>query len=304
MKSIKEIYKKLTKISWEIGFVADGLQGVFSDNPLYVWVKNPYKDECWFADPFILYVTDDYIILLVEEMRYAVHKGRIAKLTINRHTMTIEKMEIILEEDTHLSFPNIWRDEKDVYVYPENHDCEKLNLYKLVDNASRLEKVKVLVDAPLTDAVMTDIFGEQQIFSTKMPNPNGNELNIYSLDMQLNVTGTRSIQLKDNHARMAGQFFEYNGKIYRPAQDCNTQYGGAVIIEEVEKANGQYIFKPIKRLTSNHPRLHQGMHTLNTYKGVVVIDVKGYERVLGDLIYFLVRLKKRLFGIKNERMKE
>lgn len=304
MKSIKEIYKKLTKISWEIGFVADGLQGVFSDNPLYVWVKNPYKDECWFADPFILDVTDDYIILLVEEMRYAVHKGRIAKLTINRQTMTIEKMEIILEEDTHLSFPNIWRDEKDVYVYPENHDCEKLNLYKLVDNASRLEKVKVLVDAPLTDAVMTDIFGERQIFSTKMPNPNGNELNIYSLDMQLNVIGTRSIQLKDNHARMAGQFFEYNGKIYRPAQDCNTQYGGAVIIEEVEKANGQYIFKPIKRLTSNHPRLHQGMHTLNTYKGVVVIDVKGYERVLGDLIYFFVRLKKRLFGLKNERMKE
>lgn len=304
MKSIKEIYKKLTKISWEIGFVADGLQGVFSDNPQYIWVKNPYKNECWFADPFILDVTDDYIILLVEEMRYAVHKGRIAKLTINRQTMTIEKMEIILEEDTHLSFPNIWRDEKDVYVYPENHDCEKLNLYKLVDNASRLEKVKVLVDAPLTDAVMTDIFGERQIFSTKMPNPNGNELNIYSLDMQLNVIGTRSIQLKDNHARMAGQFFEYEGKIYRPAQDCNTQYGGAVIIEEVEKDNGQYIFKPIKRLTSNHPRLRQGMHTLNENKGVVVIDVKGYKHVFGDLIYFFVRLKKRLFGLKNERMKE
>ena len=300
MKSIKEIYKKLTRINWEIGFVADGLQGVFSDNPQYIWVKNPYKNECWFADPFILDVTDDYIILLVEEMRYALHKGRIVKLTINRHTMTIEKMDILLEEDTHLSFPNILRDGKDVYVYPENHDCEKLNLYKLEDNALRLEKVQVLVNAPLTDAVMTDIFGEQQIFSTQMPNPNGNELYVYSLDKDLIIYDMQCVHFDDNHARMAGQFFEYEGKIYRPAQDCNTQYGGAVIIDEVEKEGGQYMFKPIRRLTSKHPRLLQGMHTLNEYKGVVVIDVKGYEHVLGDVIYFFMRLKKKLFRVKSE----
>lgn len=293
---IKEIYKRFTRIDWEIGFVADGLDGVFSNNPQYIWVKNPYKDECWFADPFILDVTEDYIVLLVEEMRYAVHKGRIAKLTINRHTMVIEKMEILLEEDTHLSFPNIWREGNEVYVYPENHDSGKLNLYRLVDNPTRFEKVKLLVDAPLADAVMTDIFGERQIFSTKMPNPNGDELYIYSLDKDLKVTNTDCARLADKHARMAGQFFEYKGKIYRPAQDCNTQYGGAVIIDEMEKVGGQYVFKSIKRLTSQHPRLHQGMHTLNEYKGVVVMDVKGYKHVLGDVIYFFVRLKKRLFN--------
>lgn len=297
---IKDIYKRLTRIDWEIGFVADGLQGVFSDNPQYIWVKNPYKDVCWFADPFILDVTEDYIILLVEEMRYAVHKGRIAKLTINRHTMAIEKMDILLEEDTHLSFPNIWRDGDDIYVYLENHDSGKLNLYRLVDNATRLEKVKVLVDAPLTDAVMTEIFGERQIFSTKMPNPNGDEMYVYTLDRKLDIVDTQSVRLDDKHARMAGQFFEYEGKIYRPAQDCNEQYGGAVIIDEVEKVGGQYVFKPIKRLTSQHPRLRQGMHTLNAYKGVVVIDVKGYKHVLGDVIYFFVRLKKRLLRVNSE----
>ena len=293
---LRHLYKRLTRQCWEIGFVAEGLKGVFSDNPHYIWVKNPYKNVCWFADPFILDVTDDYIILLVEEMRYAEHKGRIAKLIINRHTMTIMKMDILLEEDTHLSFPCIWRDEEDVYVYPENHDSGKLNLYKLVDNASQLEKVCVLCDAPLTDATMTDIFGERQIFSTKMPNPNGNELFVYTLDIQLIETSVDRVRFKDNHARMAGQFFEYEGKMYRPAQDCNEQYGGAVIIDEVERVGEQYIFKPIKRLASKHPRLRQGMHTLNEYKGIVVIDVKGYEHVIGDIIYFLVQLKKRLFG--------
>lgn len=275
--------------------MADGLRGVFSDNPRYIWVKNPYKDQCWFADPFILDVTDDTIILLVEEMRHTVHKGRIAKLTINRRNMTIDRMDILLEENTHLSFPNIWREGDDVYVYPENYRGGKLNLYKLVDNATRLVKEKVLIDAPLTDAVMTDLFGEQQVFSTKMPNPNGEEMYVYTLDRKLDIVDTQSVRLDDKHARMAGQFFEYKGKIYRPAQDCNEQYGGAVIIDEVEKVGGQYVFKPIKRLTSKHPRLHQGMHTLNMYKGVAVIDVKGYEHVLGDLIYLCVKIKKRLF---------
>ena len=225
---IREFYKWLTRISWEIGFVADGLRGVFSDNPRYVWVKNPYKSQCWFADPFILDVTDDTIILLVEEMRHTVHKGRIAQLTINRRNMTIDRMDILLEEDTHLSFPNIWREGDDVFVYPENHDSGRLSLYKLVDNATRLEKVKALVDAPLTDAVMTDIFGERLVFSTKMPNPNGNELYIYTLDKQLKVTNTDCVQFEDAHARMAGQFFGYGGKIYRPGQDCNQTYGGSI----------------------------------------------------------------------------
>ncbi len=291
---MKNLYKKWTRHSWEIGFVVDGLQGVFSDNPHYVWLKNPYKEECWFADPFILDVTDEYIILLVEEMRYAVHKGRIAKLTISRKTMTIEKMDIVLEETTHLSFPNIWRDGDDEYVYPENHDSGELAIYKLVDNATRLEKIRVLCEEPLTDAVMTDVSGEPQIFSTKMPDPNGKELYVYDVHKNSAATYVTNIHFEDNHARMAGQFFEYKGKMYRPAQDCNTNYGGAVIIEAVEKHGDQYVFQSIKRLTSQHPRLQVGMHTLNTYKGVVVIDVHGYENMLGRMIYRGVRIKKRI----------
>lgn len=291
---MKNLYKKWTRYSWEIGFVVDGLQGVFSDNPQYVWVKNPYKDECWFADPFILDVTEEYIILLVEEMRYTVHKGRIAKLSINRKTMTIERMDIILEEATHLSFPSIWRDGNDVYVYPENHNSGELALYKLVDDDTRLEKMQVFCAEPLTDAVMTDVFGAQQIFSTKMPDPNGKELFVYKTSSSSPAACATSVHFEDNHARMAGQFFEYEGEIFRPAQDCNRNYGGAVIIESVEKLGDQYAFQYIKRLTSKHPCLRVGMHTLNTYKGVVVIDVHGYEHILGRMIFRSVRIKKMI----------
>ena len=215
--------------------------------------------------------------------------------------MSIEKMDILLEEETHLSFPNILRDGDDVYVYPENYKGGGLNLYKLVGNAMRLERVKELRHEPLTDAVMTDIFGKRQIFSTKMPNPNGKELFIYTLDQSLSATNIESVLLEDDHARMAGQFFEYKGKIYRPAQDCNETYGGAVIIESVEKRGDQYVFRRIRCLTSRHPSLRVGMHTLNVYKGVVVIDVKGYEYALGRFIFHCVKVKKQIKKLLNRK---
>lgn len=298
MNKLKQWYKKQLRHEWTLGFVENGLDGVFSDKPKYVWVKNPYAEECWFADPFILDVTDTTITLLVEEMRYAVPKGRIAKLMIDRGTMTITDMKIILEEPTHLSFPNIMRENGKIYVYPENHDSGELNLYEYDEKKEQLIKVRTLCKQPLTDAVMTDVFGKQQIYSTQMPNPNGNVLNVYEANGKGLFIQSQSITFADKHARMAGQFFIYKDKIYRPAQDCNKVYGGAVVIEEVQFGADKIQIHYVKTLKSAHPLLHLGMHTLNEYKGVVVIDVQGSRYVLGRIVDELVKMKK---NIKHEK---
>lgn len=291
---IKQSMIKQMRHEWALGFVENGLDGVFSKKPKYVWVKNPYADECWFADPFILDVTETTITLFVEEMRYSVPKGRIAKLTIDRETMTITDMKIILEEPTHLSFPNILRENGKIYVYPENHDSGELNLYEYDEGKEKLIKVKMLCKQPLTDAVMTDVFGKRQIYSTQMPDPNGRALNVYEQNERGEFVFANSISFTDKHARMAGQFFIYKDKIYRPAQDCNIVYGGAVVIEEACQTKDGLIFNDVKTLTSAHPILRKGMHTVNEYKGIVVIDVHGYGCFIGRMINWLVRLKKQV----------
>lgn len=294
MNKLKQWYKKQLRHEWTLGFVENGLDGVFSDKPKYMWVKNPYAEECWFADPFILDVTDTTITLLVEEMRYTIPKGRIAKLMIDRGTMTITDMKIILEEPTHLSFPNILRENGKIYVYPENHDSGDLNLYEYDEKKEQLIKVRTLCKQPLTDAVMTDVFGKQQIYSTQMPNPNGSVLNIYEANEKGLFIQSQSITFADKHARMAGQFFIYKDKIYRPAQDCNKVYGGAVILDEVSNNGSVVQMKSYKILRSKHPQLTRGMHTLNTYKNVVVVDVHGYYGWFGRLIFNLVMFKKKV----------
>ena len=94
---------------------------------------------------------------------------------------------------------------------------------------------------------------------------------------------------------MGGQLFKYKESIYYPAQDCNNGYGSAILIKKINYLNGDFYFDIVKRLTSPHPTMKLGLHTLNEYKGVAVIDVKGYRHPLrGLLVDWLVKIKKRI----------
>ncbi len=63
-------------------------------------------------------------------------------------------------------------------------------------------------------------------------------------------------------ARNAGDFFVCNGKIYRPAQECNRWYGNALSLQLYENNE----FQEIRRIP--------GLHTMNTHQGVTVVDRK------------------------------
>lgn len=279
---VKKTYKQLTNWRWEIGFVQNDMESVLRGGRLKMrWVKLPFRDR-WFADPFILDVTDDQIVLLAEEYSDALKKGRIAKLTIDRHTYGLLGWKILLELPTHLSFPAILRDGDEVYVYPENSESGKLTLYKYNKEKDSMDPVRFLCEEPLTDAVLHD---GKWLLSTQLPDPNNNILDIRNLQ-----DGTKkSVTFGDKLGRNAGDLFECGGKTYRPAQESNGEYGHAVELQEV---GSEWTFTPVRRMTSPHPCLKLGMHTWNTYKGLTVIDVKGYRHVIIGTI--LKTLKKLL----------
>lgn len=76
---------------------------------------------------------------------------------------------------------------------------------------------------------------------------------------------------------MSGNFFYYKDKLIRPTQECNTQYGHAVTLQETDTTN--FTFKEIRRLYSVHPTLNIGSHTFNSYKGITVTDALGFDRM-------------------------
>ena len=284
-------YIKATK--YNIGFVEQDLQSVIEGKPITVnWLKHSYKDR-WFADPFIWDVTDDEIIVLVEEWYDPIQRGRISKLVVDKSTYELKQLKVMIDEGHHLSFPAIERVGNDIYIYPERAGTY-LEGYKYIEKDDCFEKVGLVSDLPLTDSVITDLFGQRLLFSTKMPDANGKELGIYSWD-----TMSNSYQIKDyyhfdeNISRMAGNFFVCNGVTYRPAQVCIKWYGDAVSIQKVTYDDKKWHFEEVRRIYSPHPDLDLGFHTFNEFKGLIVVDALGYRRAK------LCRLLKQIKSIMS-----
>ncbi len=281
-------YIKATK--YNIGFVDGSLESIIEGEPIKVnWMKHSYRDR-WFADPFILDVTDNEIIVLVEEWYDPIQRGRISKLIVDKSSFDLLELKVIIDEGTHLSFPSIERIGNDIYIYPERAGSF-LERYRYDVEKDSFEKDCRVSDLPLTDSVITDIFGQKLLFSTKMPDANGKELGIYAWDdKKKELIQLQYYHFDENISRMAGNFFTYNNKTYRPAQVCIKSYGDAVSIQEVSNENGKWNFKEVRRIYSPSKDFDLGFHTFNEYQGVVVVDGLGYRRP---------RLSRFLRGIKN-----
>lgn len=298
MNYLRRIYNTMTRDRWEIGFVEGGLEAVMEGSvDLEInWVRHHYKDR-WFADPFVLEVTESEIVVLVEEYMYSTGKGRIAELIIDRNSYVLKELNIILELDTHLSFPAIWREDSRVFVYPESWLSGKLSLYEYEGRGREMKLVKVLCGEPMADAIMTEGFGKKTLLSTK----ENDKLRLYDYHFESECfVFSKEKDFGSATARNAGDFFEYKGKTYRPAQVCINRYGEAIEIQEVTKdLGGDLQFIPIRRFYSPHIKLRTGMHTLNSCKGLTVIDVHGWVNPL--VVNTIIKIKGLLLGKEWKR---
>lgn len=259
---------------WTLGFIEQPLKDIVEGTPYeIIYVKGMPKDR-WFADPFILDCDEDGIQVLVEEFCYNLRRGRIARLSIDRKSYRLLEYKIILDLPTHLSFPFIQRKNGKVYVCPENSASGSWSKYEYNLTTDSLVKVNTLPNLPLTDAVSTGLFGEGLVFATSLPDPNGDTLTAYSKDGELK----QRISFPSNTARNAGDWFVVDNRVYRPAQDCNSGYGKAVILQEVTNEDGSFVFKDVRRVASTHPKFTTGCHTFNNYKGLTIVDVHGWRR--------------------------
>lgn len=276
---MRSIIKSISNEIWNIGFIENNLLGVLNGENVQVrWLQHDYKNRS-FADPFILEVSQNEIVVLVEDFTKSVPKGHISEIVIDRKSFQVQSIHKILELDTHLSFPVIIRDNGKVFIYPESGEGGSLNLYEYDVKSKKCEKIACLMNEAVEDAIIRHIQDDDYLFCTKRENPNGNELHIYKRNHSGQFEPYQIVTFEDNIARMAGDFFELDGKVFRPTQESNIQYGHAITLQEMSFENGRFSFKEIRRLYSPHPKLTEGMHTFNTYKGVIVTDALGFNNM-------------------------
>ena len=291
---IRYFLRILSSQRWAIGLVRGGMEAVMESDHLNVdWVKMP-KDR-WFADPFVLDVTETEILLLVEDYAYATKKGVISLLHINRSTMEINSRKVLLELPTHLSFPAILRKDGHIYIYPESANSGRLDMYEFHLESETLTFVQTICDEVVWDSYITEAYGEPHMFTAAH---NDYQLDIYKWeDKKKRFVPSIVIPSNKPNSRMGGAVFEYEGAYYYPAQNCKKTYGGAIDIKKINYSNDRFELSTVKHLTSPHPNYRLGMHTLNEYKGVVVIDVLGYRYGgIGEIIAWFMKMRKIFRG--------
>jgi len=270
--------QRLQETQYNIAILDNTIEGILEGEQLrYRLMKYDNKDT-WYADPFILDVTENEYLIFAEEMQYSCEKARISKLVIDKESMELKSVIPLLTLPTHLSYPAIIRSGKDIYVYPESGLSGKLTRYKYDPVNERLIEDTVIIEGPLADATIVDYQGSTYLFFTKLPDCNGKELFIYKMNEDGQYTLFQIVMFEENIARMAGAFFTIGDTLYRPAQDCNKCYGNGTLIQKVEIVNGKFEFTEVRRYFSPDNIYNVGIHTLNSYRSVVVVDVDGKPR--------------------------
>lgn len=283
---------------WDLGIALEA-EGHRFNSPKWDFhiVKAP-KNK-WYADPFILDVTDDNIIVLVEEFTYSINQGRLAKLVIDKNTYKVKSEKIILSLTTHLSFPAILRIGNQIFIYPENSESGKSIIYQYNSKDDSLVETNTLSDLPLTDAIITEIDGNNYLFATKIPKQNKNELAIYTSKERIGHYNLHQvIFLNDNTARGAGDIFVDGNKLIRPAQNCNGGYGIGLVFQEVIKDKNDSI--ELRELFRKLPiKKYTGMHTYNKFKGYAIVDLHARRHPFLYRVSYIIKNVLKLF-FKNQ----
>lgn len=286
-------FRELRHNLWNIGFIEEGLSDTLTNKkPKIHWVKKRINDR-WFADPFILDVTDSEIIILAEEFCYNVHRGRIARVVIDRKTYEEMSFEIILELQTHLSFPFIIRKNGKIYLMPENSASGCSTVYEYNDANRKLTPLHHIAEEPFADATIFEMERQSYLCTTMLPDTNSKSVKIYTLDKDdLKVVDrVATVEFPIVCGRNAGEVFSVDGQFYRPAQDCTKCYGHGVILQKMSLKEGKWVFEDVNSFYPNTFKYNQGLHTFNNYKGLIVIDARGFRNpIWGRFLTLLFKL--------------
>ncbi len=257
------------------------------------WLNMDGYKHGWFADPFVLDVTDKEVILLVEEFEYYNKKGRLCKLRVSRDNYKLLEVIPILTLDTHLSYPSIYRKDGKIFVCPENGESGKLNIYELEDN--NLVSPITIIDEALADTQLLEYNGKFYAFGIGFSLDGldiTRSLKVYKSDSFLGPYNYQySINNELREERGAGNIEVANGQIIRPAQICEGGYGRGVVLYNL--TNDKDCFTEIEnsRIVGDFwIRWGLGIHQIHSFNNLTVIDGRDYKY---RLIGFLKRVRNK-----------
>lgn len=250
--------------------ISDLMKGVeISQNSSTIYTPREYA---FAADPFFL----ENGLIICEVVEKSKNLGKLA-------TVSNGKFEIFnspfLEKSKHVSFPFVLNIEGLRFLLPEMATHEQQLAFELNDYNQIIRSIPLigLENEQLVDPIITTHDGVVWLFAGKQ----GSDLDCLFLWSAKSIFEPfiehklNPIVCSPKFARNAGGLITYKGSLYRPAQDCTSNYGDGISLMKIESLTPnsyqESLYKFIKFSSSFGP------HTINFGESLCVFD--SYNKV-------------------------
>ena len=256
-----------------------------SKNLLYKKSNPKFKDDLKevsenqsfsMADPF-LFKNNNETWLFFEKIS-TVGKGSIFAINLDSNK-TKSQFVPIFNKPFHMSFPNIFSHEGEIFMIPETAQLRKVNLYKCKKFPDKWIKVKTLLENVY--ATDTIIFYWDKIFwmFTEIRPENSYDSDLIYLFWSKSLTGKwiehpmNPIINNPNNSRAAGQIFLDDNKIIRPAQSSLDGYGSSIKFMRILELSKKHFLEEIFSNLNPQDLSVKKVHSYTKSRDYEAIDV-------------------------------
>lgn len=235
------------------------------------WLGCPTRGT-FLADPF---PTRDGGIVC-EEFRYLRACGALVSHRVRKGKLV--DRTVLSDGVGHYSYPFVLNIDNEELVVPERSRRGGVHLYRLTDMGLVYERCLI----PAVRAMDTTIVHYGGLWWAFYSDLSGLAMG-HRLDIWYSETLTGEWQPHADSPwwgdqptlRPAGSFFEVDGRLYRPTQDCTETYGGRILIQEIDSLTpASFSEHTVSALQVTSGPYADGIHTLNTAGSGLLVDGK------------------------------
>jgi len=218
------------------------------------WSDLPDDGKRFYADPFPI-VWRGRLYLFVEEFEHAKGKGIISVVEFGANG-PVGAPRPVLERPGHLSYPNVFERDGEMWMIPESGSAGTIDLYRATSFPDRWTHEATLVSGVVgNDATLVEWDGRWWMFAT-VRDGGGSFSDALHLWSAPDFRGPWTPHAKNPvlidiaSARPAGRMFTLDGKLYRPVQDCRGGYGAALGLARVDKLDDEGFEQTVEEILS------------------------------------------------------
>ncbi len=247
--------------------------------PLDASVYRRIRDDGrrYYADPF-LFEHQGSLHLFVEELPSSNGRGIISHVAFGSDGPH-GSLTPVLTEPHHLSYPQVFARDGQIWMLPEAAQSGRLTLYRAAPFPSRWVPHATLISEPLHDATLFEHDGRLWITTATVIGTasSWDTLSIWSaeqLEGPWSPHPANPVLVDARAARPAGVPYVSDGVLWRLAQDCRDGYGAALSLCRVtELSPTRFAQEIVETYRFGSAPSTSGPHTINHTSGIEVVDL-------------------------------